>query len=190
MLSLSTTAFTNRLTNAIANVTLASGPGVFPGVGFVASGGAYRQRRNVDAVHSKGLEIDARYRSGDWRLGLSYAFTDAQLKATGAASPLNGLRPAQVPKHTGSATLGWKGLSVTGRYVSAQFEDDLNRRTLDGAFTLDAVATVRVSPSFRLSLRGENLTNTQIQTAISASGVIERATPRTLWVSLLWNPTQ
>ncbi len=189
-LTLSATAFTNRLTSAIANVTLASGPGVFPGVGFVAGGGAYRQRQNVDAVRSKGLEIDARYRSGDWRVTLSYALTNAQIKASGIALPLNGLRPAQVPKHASSATLGWKGLSITGRYVSAQFEDDLNRRTLDSAFTLDAVATVRVSPSFRLSLRGENLTDTQIQTAISTSGIIERASPRTVWLSLLWNPAQ
>ena len=34
------TLFANRLDDAIANVTLGQGPGVFPGVGFVAAGGA------------------------------------------------------------------------------------------------------------------------------------------------------
>jgi vitamin B12 transporter len=189
-LSFSATAFTNRLSKAIANVTVGSGPGVFPGVGFVAAGGAYRQRQNVDAVTSKGIEIDARYRFGDWKASLSYALTDAQIKASGLALPLNGLRPAQVPRHSGSATMGWQGFSVTGRYVSDQFEDDLNRRTLNGAFTLDAVASIRVNASFRVSVRGENLTNTRIETAVSNTGIIERASPRTFWISLLWNPTQ
>ena len=45
VLSLSATAFANRLQDSIANVTLGQGPGVFPGVGFVAAGGQYRQRQ-------------------------------------------------------------------------------------------------------------------------------------------------
>ena len=56
--TLRATAFTNKLTDAIGNVTLAQGPGTFPGVGFVA--GAYRQRVNIDAVRSNGMELDAR----------------------------------------------------------------------------------------------------------------------------------
>ena len=54
--SLSLTAFVNRLKQAIANVTLGHGPDIFPGVGFVAAGGAYSQRENVDAVKVRGIE--------------------------------------------------------------------------------------------------------------------------------------
>ena len=61
---LSATAFYNRLDNAIANVTRGQGAGVFPGVGFVAAGGTYRQRQNLDAIVSKGVELDGR-RFGD-----------------------------------------------------------------------------------------------------------------------------
>ncbi|HEX8381089.1 MAG TPA: TonB-dependent receptor, partial [Allosphingosinicella sp.] len=50
------TAFANRLTGAIANVTLGRGPGNFPGVGFVAAGGDYRQRQNLESIDAKGLE--------------------------------------------------------------------------------------------------------------------------------------
>ena len=57
---LSLTAFANRLKDAIANVTLGHGPGVFPGVGFVAAGGTYSQRQNVDAVKVRGIEASAR----------------------------------------------------------------------------------------------------------------------------------
>lgn len=182
--TLRATAFTNRLTDAIGNVTLGRGPGTFPGVGFVAAGGAYRQRVNIDAVRSNGVEIDANAQAGDWRLSASYAYTDARVKGTGAALALNGLRPAQVPVHTASATLGWRSVSATARYVSAQFEDDSNSRRLKGAVTFDAVAALPLSERLSVVLRGENLADARVETAISASGVVERATPRTFWIGI------
>ena len=183
--SLRATAFTNKLTDAIGNVTLAQGPGTFPGVGFVA--GAYRQRVNFDAVRSNGVELDARIERGEWRLAASYAYSDARISGSGRAAALEGLRPAQVPAHTASGTLGWRGLSTTLRYVSAQFEDDSNSRRLNDAVTLDAVAVVPVTDRMSLFVRGENVTNARVETAISASGVIERAAPRTIWIGLRLN---
>ncbi len=183
--SLRATAFTNKLTDAIGNVTLAQGPGTFPGVGFVT--GAYRQRVNIDAVRSNGVELDARIIRGDWRLAVSYAYTDAQISGSGRAAALDGLRPAQVPAHTASGTLGWRGLSATLRYVSAQFEDDANSRRLNDALTLDAVAQLPVTERLSLFVRGENVTDARVDTAISATGVIERAAPRTMWVGLRLN---
>ena len=187
-LELSATAFTNRLTSAIANVTLGRGPGTFPGVGFVAAGGVYRQRLNVDAIQSRGIELDASYHAGDWHGSASYAYTDARVRSSGIARPLNGLRPAQVPDHLASATLGWRWLSGTARYVSAQFEDDGNSRRLRGVITFDGVAKIPLGKRFAVSLRGENLANKQVDSAISAAGVIERATPRTLWIGLELRP--
>jgi vitamin B12 transporter len=183
-LTLRTTLFSNRLTKAIANVTLGAGPGTFPGVGFVAAGGAYRQRQNVDAIQSKGVELDAQWTAGDWHMQASAALTDARVRSAGLALPLNGLRPAQVPKYSASATLGWKGASATARYVAKQFEDDLNRRALKGALTFDATASLPLTKLLSFTLRGENLTNRSVETAISASGIIERATPRTIWVGI------
>ena len=182
--SIRATLFSNRLYRAIANVTLGAGPGNFPGVGFVAAGGAYRQRQNLDAIRSNGVELDAQANLGDWRLSASYAYADVKVQASGVAAGLDGLRPAQVPRHLASATLGWRWLSLSGRYVSAQFEDDGNFRTLRGATTLDAAANFPLGHRLSVTLRGENLTNTQVDAAISGLGVVERATPRTLWVGL------
>ncbi len=178
------TFFSNRLTSAIANVTLGAGAGTFPGVGFVAAGGAYRQRQNIDAVRSKGVEFDLNWRKGDWRVQASYAYTDARVGASGLARSLDRLRPAQVPSHMASATLAWRWLSGTLRYVSTQYEDDQNVRGLRDALTFDAVASVPVGDHFTLTLRGENLTNAQVDAAISATGIIERASPRTIWVGI------
>jgi outer membrane receptor protein involved in Fe transport len=181
------TLFSNRLNRAIANVTLGTGPGNFPGVGFVAAGGAFRQRQNLDAIRSNGFELDAQANIGDWRLSASYAYADARVRASGVAQALHGLRPAQVPKHLASATIGWRWLSATARYVSAQFEDDGNLRSLRDALTLDAVAGIPVTQRLSITLRGENLTDTQVDAAISGAGIVERATPRTLWIGFRLN---
>lgn len=182
------TVYWNRIEEAIGNVTLGSGPGTFPGVGFVAAGGAYRQRLNLDAVTATGAELDLRWQAGPWRASASWAFTDARVAASGAAAALDRLRPAQTAQHQGSATLGWAGqgasLSLTGRYTGPQFEDDQNARQLAEAFTLDARIAVPLTAALSVEARGENLGDARVETAISGGDIVERAAPRTLWIGL------
>jgi outer membrane receptor protein involved in Fe transport len=183
------TLFVNRLDDAIANVTLGRGPGTFPGVGFVAAGGAFRQRRNLDAIETRGVEVDAALSLGAWSLTAGYAFVDAEVEASGAALPLDGLRPAQTPRHSLSGTLAWQGAgerraSLTARYVGDQYEDDLNADRLPGAFTLDAAAHWPLARGLLVELRGENLLDERVVAGVGGDGAIERATPRTLWIGL------
>ena len=185
---LSATAFANRLSGAISNVTLGSGPGVFPGVGFVAAGGVYRARQNVDEIASRGIELDGTFQRGAWRVALSYAFTDARVHASGIAAALDGKRPAQVARHTGSASLGWESgrlaLDATARFTGRQYEDDNNSRSLPAALTFDAVGRFDVTRHVRIGLRGENIFDKQVLATLSADGTRERALPRTLWIEL------
>ncbi|PSJ37725.1 TonB-dependent receptor [Allosphingosinicella deserti] len=183
------TLFANRLENAIANVTLGRGPGTFPGVGFVAVGGEYRQRQNLDAVEAKGLELDASARLGRWTLSGGWSWVDADVDADAQAAPLNGLRPAQTPRHAATATIAWDGgtgrsASVTARWVGSQFEDDLNAQRLRGAFTMDASASWPLTRRLSLEARAENLADARVEAAVSGDGIVERATPRTLWIGL------
>lgn len=187
---LSATAFTNRLNKAIANVTLASGPGVFPGVGFVSAAGVFRQRQNLDAITANGFELDGQLRRGNWRLQASYAYTDARVVSSGVAAQLDRLRPAQVARHNLSITGSWKGMSLTARHVGKQFEDDQNLRSLRAATTFDAVIALPLSSRLTATLRAENLTATRIEAAVSAAGVIERASPRAILASLRWAAPQ
>jgi outer membrane receptor protein involved in Fe transport len=179
------TGFVNRLNDAIANVTLGQGPGVFPGVGFVAAGGAYRQRQNVDAVKVRGLEASADWTHGPWSIRAGASLTHAQMEANGAAGFLDGLRPAQTPNFTASLAGGWeqdgKALQLVVRRVGAQYEDDLNTRTLKAATTFDAFASWPLSSRLQLVARAENITNALVMAAVNGDGSIERATPRTLW---------
>jgi outer membrane receptor protein involved in Fe transport len=182
------TAFANRLDGAIANVTLGQGPGTFPGVGFVAAGGDYRQRGNLDSIEAKGIELEARYGLGAWTFAGGWSWVDSEVKASGAALALNGLRPAQTPRHSLSSTLAWAArgarASVTARYGGAQYEEDLNRQSLPGAFTLDATGLIPLGRIWAIEMRAENVTDARILAGISGGGIEERATPRTLWIGL------
>lgn len=187
-LVLRATGYWNRLDGAIANVTLARGPGSFPGVGFVSAAGAYRMRQNLDAVEARGIELDGRWTLGAWSLAGSWAYADSRVAASGAAASLDGLRPAQTPRFQGSGTLAWRAAaanaSLTLRYAGARFEDDQNSARLDAAWTADATLGLPITGALRAEARAENLFDAEVQAAISGGGVIERATPRTLWIGL------
>jgi len=188
LVRLSVTGFANRLRGAIANVTLGQGPGSFPGVGFVAAGGTFRQRENVDAVRARGIEASAEWTRGPWSLRAGASFTHARMDTSGAAAFLDGLRPAQTPKLAATLSGSWekdgKGVQLVLRRVGAQYEDDLNTRVLSGATTMDAFGSWPLRRKLQLVLRAENITNALVIAGIGGDGAVERGTPRTLWIGL------
>ena len=185
-LDLSLTAFANRLSDSIANVTLGRGPGIFPGVGFVA--GDYRQRLNIGAVTVRGIEASLNARRGPWSLRLGASYSDAEVEARGDAAALDGLRPAQTPKAAITGEVGWNdqghAASLSFRHVGAQFEDDLNLRRLAPATTVDAFAAWPLVERLQVVARGENLLDETVEATLGDDGTVERATPRTLWIGL------
>ncbi len=185
----SATLYWNRLSNAVANVTQASGPGNFPQVGFVAAGGRYLVRRNLDAIVARGADVSMGMSVGpNMRFSVSYAFVDSQVEASGLAAALDGLRPAQVARHNATAQAAWQSqklfVALDLRYAGAQFEDDQNRLRLRPAVTADAVATYEVREGWRASLRLENLFDARVPVSISSTGIVERGAPRTIWLGL------
>ncbi|MEC9150694.1 MAG: TonB-dependent receptor [Pseudomonadota bacterium] len=171
--ALSLTAFDNRVKNAVANVTIAEN---------------LRQRRNIDAIQSRGLEASVSATLGAFSLDASAVWTDADAKGSGFAAALDGNRPSQTPRFTGGATLSWTPaddwlLSATVRHVGAQFEDDLESNVLPAATTLDAFVQVPMTPDIALVLRGENLTDETIVTR-NQSGSIDLGVSRTVWAGV------
>lgn len=185
-LAITATAFLNRLEDAIANVTAGTGPGTFPGVGFVA--GSYRVRQNLAAIRSAGIELEARWSRGPVSASASYSHVDPRVEASGSAAALDGLRPAQTPLDQLSATFGWQrealGASMTVRHVARQFEDDQNSRALAPATTLDGYLTLPLTRALAVEARAENVFDERVEAGISGADVVERATPRTLWIGL------
>jgi len=184
--SASVTTFVNRLSNAIANVTLGQGPGVFPGVGFVS--GVYQQRENIDAIRVRGIEASAGAKRGEWSFRLGASYTDARVSASGAAARLNGLRPAQTPRLVLTGGVGWekggRSIELQVRRVGDQFEDDLNQRWIRPATVVDGSFAWPLGNRVQFIARGENLLNETVIAALNDDGSVERATPRTLWVGL------
>ncbi len=170
---LQVTAFDNRVNGAIANVTI---------------GANLRERRNVDAVRARGIEAVGKVTLGPVQWDGSLSLVDAKVEGSVASLALNGKRPAQVPVFAASTTLAWRPgegwlAAATLRHVSSQFEDDLGVDRLPAMATLDAWATVPLSPRASLVLRAENLTGERIVTR-SQGGSIDLGTPRTFWAGL------
>lgn len=182
----SLTAFVNRLSDAIANVTLGEGPGTFPGVGFVS--GSYQQRENIEAIRVRGIEASAEARRGPWSIRFGASDTAARVVADGLAGRLDGLRPAQTPKLVLSGAVAWnsrgRSVDIEFRRTGSQFEDDLNMRRIRPATTIGASFVWPIGKDTQLVLRGQNLLNETVIAGLNDDGSVERATPRTLWIGI------
>jgi outer membrane receptor protein involved in Fe transport len=179
--------FATRLEDAIVNVTLGAGPGIFPPGVFVPAGGAYRQRQNAGVIEAMGVEAHAHGEFGErigWRAALNY--TDAQFDS----GPLAGLRPAQSPEWGASAGLDWRvvdgtTLSAALIYESARFEDDLNSRELAAATVLDLRAEQHVFEGVSAFAALDNAFDADVETAESGDGTESYGPQRAVRVGLV-----
>ncbi len=175
-ISISVTAFENKLKNAIANVTLAEN---------------LRQRRNLDAIRARGLEFGASLNLGTVSFTGSLALTDSEVEGSGASAALDGLRPSHVARIAASGTLSWKPragwhFAATLRHTGKEFEDDLETFVLPATTTLGAYAEIPVSEMFSVVLRGENLTDERVVTR-NQGGSMDLGVPRTVWAGIKMN---
>jgi vitamin B12 transporter len=169
----SLTAFANRLSDAVTNVTI--GPG---------GGGIISQRQNAGTINAAGLEGEVEQRLGDTLdMALAADWTYARVDGGRAAPQLTGLRPAQGPPLTLTASLSWRPLPeltlrAAARYEATRFDDDLNTHRLNAASTVDVEARWRVAPNAELYLAADNLLGARVQTAETADGVFSYDAPR------------
>ena len=170
-LRLSLTAFDNRVKNAVANVTI---------------GTNLRQRQNVDAIKARGVEATAGLELGQFSLDGTLSYTDAEVRSSGAAAALNGLRPAQTPEWASSLTASWTPaagtmLAATLRHVAMQYEDDLQTDRLPAATTVDLFAKLPLVDRISLVARVENLFDAKVQTRNVGGTSIDLGAPLTVW---------
>ena len=179
------TGFTNDLENAVANVTLGTGPGVVPGVGFVPAGGLGRRRENLDLVRVRGFEIAGQWLASEhFSLRWDYLYSDAIVPATGRRLP-------QVPDHTAVLGVDWRPnavwrVSAQARHLSKAYEDDNNRLPLDAATTIDLRVTHRLGDSREVFLAVENIFDEDVVSGHAPDGRIDLGTPRFTRVGLRW----
>jgi outer membrane receptor protein involved in Fe transport len=191
-LSLGAVIFWNDLRDAVGNVTLYRGPGAFPIVGFVPSGGLGRQRLNLDRSRVQGLELSARWSAAaTLSLSADYLYNDATVRETTLAPNLVGKRLAQVPRHVATFGATWrplKTLTVTprARFLGRQFEDDENLLRLGAVLIVDLGLSYQLTETCELYLNAENLSDERIETGRSADGLVNTGSPRLVLGGARW----
>ncbi len=171
--ALSLTAFDNSIRDAIANVTL--GPNL-------------RQRRNLDAIDARGVEMVLTAKTGKLDLLASLTFTDARVAGEGAAAALDGNRPPQTPSFAAGATLTLRPaegmvVAATLRHVGEQFESDQETDVLPAATTLDLFGQINLVAALSAVVRIENVFDETIVTR-NDGGTLDLGAPRTAWIGL------
>ncbi len=169
----SLTAFDNRLENAIANVTIGSN---------------LRQRRNLPAIETRGIEAELAVDRGPLSLLASVSYSDPTIAGEGASLALDGNAPPQSPQWAAAATLAYRiasrgRIALSLRHVGDQFEDDRETDVLPAFTTLGAYAQVPLAAQLSLVLRAENLLDEAIVTR-NDGGDLDLGAPRTFWAGL------
>ncbi|MGB8365168.1 MAG: TonB-dependent receptor [Rhizomicrobium sp.] len=185
--SWNTTGFWNQLHDAVENVTLATTATCPPGTGT----GDCQQKQNVGVIDAVGLEAEAAEKlTDDLALHGALAWTDARVHPGAGAPFLAGKRPAEAPTATITAGALWQPferltLDADLRWVSAQFDNDLNTIKLGSAFTLDLRAAWLVADGVSLFGKIDNVTDANVATA-DTTGVFNVAAPRTFEIGLTY----
>jgi outer membrane receptor protein involved in Fe transport len=183
--------FTNRLGDAVTNVTIGHGPGTFPLAGFVPAGGTLFERENAGTINAWGVEADADFKaSATLDLRAAFDWTHARVDGGAAARQLTGLRPAETPQVVATAGAVWRAtdrLSLTGglRYQGSEFDDDQNTRRIAGGTQVDLRADWRFTGKWAAFVAADNVAGANLQTGRSAAGVVTYAAPRLVRVGVV-----
>ena len=178
------TGFWNRLSGAISNVTIGTGPGAFPIAGFLPAGGLLIERQNVGYIRAYGAEGEAQYLFNDmFGVHAAFAVTDARVNGGASAPQITGKRPSQTPRWTVTGgiiatPIDLVTLEANLRYESLRFSDDLNTLRLPAATTVDVRAIFHVTPTIDFYVAGDNLFDADVATSRGGDGVVTYDAPR------------
>jgi hypothetical protein len=172
------TFYANRLYGPVTNVTVATGPGNFPRVGFLPAGGALRQRQNAGRIDAFGLEASLNWSTTPAQPSyqISLSTTDARVDGGTLLPQLTGKRPAQAPRWAMAARGLWpldarNSVSVILRGESLRFEDDLNSRRLPAYGALDLRYDASISEQLKAFISIENAFGKPVITSRSGDGI-------------------
>ncbi len=139
-----------------------------------ASSPVLRQKQNLGRIRSRGVEIDGTlHLTHDVQVVAGYEFTDATVVHYTVPSgeiSLLGNRVAQVPRNV----FTWEArywhpsrllLSLQGRFIGNQFDDDQNQYPLGRAYTMDLRIGRNVTRKLELFAAAENVLNQRYNVA-------------------------
>ena len=131
------------------------------------------EKENLGRTRSRGLELDGVVRLDHHvQISAGYAYTDATVvQYTSTVGPsLVGLDVPQIPRQQ----FTWEArywnpsrllLSLQGRFVGQQFDDDLNQYPLARFYAMDLLVGRNISPHLEVFAAAENVTDERYQVA-------------------------
>jgi vitamin B12 transporter len=173
--------FYNRIDNLVGNVSQVEGPANIAPWGFIPAGGSGRQRQNLERVHTAGIECEGSWRLHDkLHLEAAYLYTESEVDRYPG---LTGNQLAQTPAHNGTLLAWWSAhpklqAGLLARGFSAVFEDDLNQRPLDAAWTMDLLANWQMGKTLQLAFRVNNLFDEAVEVRKDGKGRVFFGPPR------------
>jgi len=152
-----------------------------------------REKENVGRIRSRGVELDGVVHvSRDVQITAGYQFTAAKIVSyqvpQGAVSLL-GLDVAQVPRNI----FTWEArywnpsrllLSVQGRFVGKQFDDDQNQYPLGRFYAMDVQIGRSLTRNLEIFAAAENISDERYQVAntpVAGGGSLFNSGPPTLY---------
>ncbi len=151
--------FVNRLEQPVSNVTQQ-----------ITATQIIRQRRNLGNARIYGVQGSLAWQpSAKMKFAAFYLWDRASVTDFAADKTLIGKRLPEVPEHRATFTADVSiphgfGVSLVGRLVAHQFDDDLNAIVLNRYFQLDAQLSRGLGESARVFISLENLTDAKILT--------------------------
>ena len=165
------TFFYNQIVNPVANVTCTALALPIPTCPAPIANTILRVRDNLGRTSAPGFEVGATgHITQGFELSVGYQYVESKVSSFPASPALVGLWIAQVPHNV----LTFQGrysnprivtLSVTGRMVGKQFDDDLNSFPLGRYFVLDAEAARSIGRGMEIFGAVENLFDVKYNTA-------------------------
>ena len=162
-LNMRDTFFWSDIVDPVANVTLSTTPTLIT-----------RQKLNLGRTRSRGVELDGALRMNrDIQISAGYTYTAATVVSypgNPGGIDLVGLDVAQVPRNV----FTWQArywnpsrvfVSVAGRFVGQQFDDDQNQLPLARFYTMDLQIGRSITPHFEVFGAVENVFNQRYQVA-------------------------
>ena len=181
------TAFTNRVTSPILDVTIGTAgaqPEVIAPCGLVPARQTCGQRQNLPALRSKGLETEVTWQPDVlWDLSAGYAFSPTKIQAPG--HPADGMQAIRSARHMITAGVtyspSWVTFGVDGKYVGPRFDDDLNTVELADFYLIGLRVNKPLTHTITAYLKVENILDEVFEVARTRAGLADMGAPR--WIS-------
>ena len=181
------TAFTNRVTNPIMDVTIGmagDAAEVIAPCGLMPARQTCGQRQNLPGLRSRGIETELTWQPNvTWDVTTGYAFTPTKVSAPN--HPADGMQAIRSPRHMINAGLTysprWITIGLDGKYVGTRFDDDQNTLELPEVYLVGLRVNREITRGFTGYLKVENLLNEDFDITRSRNGTSERGAPR--WIT-------